>query len=732
MLQSQDALIKSVLIKLTARCNLNCDYCYVFNHIDQSWKSLPAKMSIDCIHDIARRIAEYTSQNKIPEFLCIFHGGEPLLLGSDNIVKYKQIIQEAVGGETKLFFSLQTNGVLLRQKDLEIFAKENIGISMSLDGPKEVQDLHRLSHSGASSYNKAKRGIDLLKKYPSIFEGVIAVIDPRTDPRPLLDFFSEISPPSCDFLLPDSNHDRKPFLKDQNENLYKEWLIKCFDTWIEDFPQLRIRFFDNLCEAILTGVSNTEAFGFGDVSLLSIETDGSFHDTDIFKTTKDGFSRLGLNVRDHSFKEAATTDKIKAHRRLLQMEGLSNQCKECSVVEICAGGCLQHRYSSRNEFDNPSVYCDELFTIINHISDRLQNMILADDDNDKADKIPIPVAPIDPIVYNQPTVNSKDFDVVYHSWTLQCLENFSEAINYASEKNKVISTLEKDFNNLSNSEKIRLSTYPSAVLWARLAKSELKNLPIYDLDDKRMYFDPTYLSSLFVSLRAQNEKTILIHEDDLMLRSLFGKTIFFEQDLQIIERGKSLTLEATRLIQDYSPGLWEEILRISPCIQFIVDPTAHPEKLVSFSDDKVPGCLYICIRHKKGFASVEDIADSIIHEHRHQKLYLLDSYSPIVLENSSYVKSPWREELRPVSGVFHGLFVFYELTKFWKWLYSKNIDKNNPSIKGNIIQNLEMMDEAITTLKTCSLSHIGEELLKVFEEFTTFFKQDDFIRRENA
>ena len=33
--------IGTVVLKLASPCNLNCSYCYVYNHEDQSWRNRP-------------------------------------------------------------------------------------------------------------------------------------------------------------------------------------------------------------------------------------------------------------------------------------------------------------------------------------------------------------------------------------------------------------------------------------------------------------------------------------------------------------------------------------------------------------------------------------------------------------------------------------------------------------------------------------------------------------------
>ena len=124
--------------------------------------------------------------------------------------------------------------------------------------------------------------------------------------------------------------------------------------------------------------------------------------------------------------------------------------------------------------------------------------------------------------------------------------------------------------------------------------------------------------------------------------------------------------------------------------------------------------MYVCIQHSQGVASPYDIADSIIHEHRHQKLYLLEEYSSVVTSNTPFVPSPWREELRPVSGLFHAVFVFHELEKFWRYLVKKPEKILSQKAHHETQKNQRMLKEAFITLETCALTDIGRNFLSLF------------------
>jgi len=77
------ARITSFLVKVASRCNLDCDYCYVYHHADQSWRAMPKLLSAEDRSCFATRLGAYTAQAEITHCAVVFHGGEPLLAGAD-------------------------------------------------------------------------------------------------------------------------------------------------------------------------------------------------------------------------------------------------------------------------------------------------------------------------------------------------------------------------------------------------------------------------------------------------------------------------------------------------------------------------------------------------------------------------------------------------------------------------------------------------------------------------
>ena len=70
----------NVVIKITERCNLACDYCYFFFRGDNSHRSHPPLIRSGVVDDIGKFFSEGARRYGITKIKVALHGGEPLLL----------------------------------------------------------------------------------------------------------------------------------------------------------------------------------------------------------------------------------------------------------------------------------------------------------------------------------------------------------------------------------------------------------------------------------------------------------------------------------------------------------------------------------------------------------------------------------------------------------------------------------------------------------------------------
>ena len=697
------------LLKVASRCNLACDYCYMYEHADQSWRQQPHMFTSETSAAAVKRIGEYVGGRDLQHVSVVFHGGEPLLFGAARLANLAAELRKAVPGGTRCDVSLQTNGVLLTAEALGILADADIGVSISLDGPRAVHDLHRLTSAGQSSHKDTERALALLAARPKTFAGVIAVIDPSTRPRDVLSYFAGKYVPALDFLLPDATYIRRPAGRDTDPDLYVRWLIEAFDVWFDEFPELPVRMFESLLGAVCGQPSPTDAFGFGSVSLLTIETDGSYHDLDVLKITAEGRSALGMNVRDHSVEEACAAPALAQHARLLSLVGLSETCQSCPEVKVCGGGAVPHRYAD-DGFEHPSVYCAELLALIRHIRARLTGALAAARPIANARRTG---ADVDLAAFDTAATASAQVDAMVRIWEDQALAALTAAVQTYADSSPAGEPAVKVLE-VSPRQLAQVAVTPSAILWARLAGAEASGTPLRALDGRHLQVDATGLGSLAWLAQHRNEQRPYVHRDDQLLRLPFGEPIeFLPFDGEITARARTAIEKALDLIGQYDDALLAEIRMLCTDIQLVRDLSAHPDKTVSFSDDSVPGALYVAPVTGQGDLDVTDLADSIIHEHRHQKLYLLSRTVDLVAADRPLVRSPWRVELRPPSGVLHAVFVFAELKAFWNWVVNTGPPQVRTYAREEVSTITSRLQDGTAILDGTALTPAGRRLVAI-------------------
>ena len=104
--------IHSVVLKLASHCNLNCTYCYVYNHEDHGFRQRPKFLSVEVYEALLQRMSEYSKTRADHRWTISFHGGEPTLVGLDRFRRIVARGREALGDHLESI-TLQTNATLI-------------------------------------------------------------------------------------------------------------------------------------------------------------------------------------------------------------------------------------------------------------------------------------------------------------------------------------------------------------------------------------------------------------------------------------------------------------------------------------------------------------------------------------------------------------------------------------------------------------------------------------------
>jgi uncharacterized protein len=330
-------------------------------------------MSRETVDWTAVRVAEHVRAHTLTAVEVILHGGEPLLAGASEIAYCVTRIRSAVDGAAEVDVGVHTNGTLLDSAHLQLFGELGVQVSVSLDGSAADHDRHRRRYDGMGTHTAVHRALWELGRnsHRALFAGLLCTIDLRNDPVATYEALVEFAPPVVDFLLPHGNWSAPPPMRSADSTTpYADWLIAVFERWYgAPVRETRIRIFEEIVNLLLGGQARVEGVGLSPAVMVVVETDGAIEQSDMLASAYDGAAVTGLHVARNSFDDALRLPGFTARQH--GIAGLPSACRGCRVRRVCGGGLPAHRYRQNNGFDNPSVYCLDLYRLIGHIRNRL-------------------------------------------------------------------------------------------------------------------------------------------------------------------------------------------------------------------------------------------------------------------------------------------------------------------------------------------------------------------------
>jgi len=362
-----------VILKVSERCNLACSYCYFFERADQSFKQHPPRLLRSVARDAGKFIAQGCAELGLQGVRIDLHGGEPLLIGKDAFSDICEILTDALSPGVEFELTVQTNATLIDDDWINIFARYQVKVGVSLDGAQALNDRFRVDRSGNSSYLATVAGINLLQAAARVGRiskiGLLAVINPSVPASDTYRHFVDVvGIRRMDFLLPNATHDEAiPF--EQPE--IGCFLCDLFDAWIdkEDYKTVRVRLLDSVV-ALLLG-ERSRLFGIGEEDgysseLVTIASDGALSPDDTLRGCGAAVMFTGMNVYNATLKQFLRSEHISHLER--QRLAIPPACRECCWYRCCGSGFMVHRYSQLSAFNNPSVHCVALKMLFAHVS----------------------------------------------------------------------------------------------------------------------------------------------------------------------------------------------------------------------------------------------------------------------------------------------------------------------------------------------------------------------------
>jgi len=346
---------RTLVLNVANDCNLGCSYCFA----SQGDYGTPKRMMSE---ETARRSVDFLLSNSgaHKSVTIVFFGGEPLM----NLKLIRRLVDYANEAGAKagkqVDFTMTTNATYLTREVIDFLSESHIGVSVSIDGPKEYHDLRRTYKNGHGSYDFIRpRVLELLNRHKTrpiaaratLTHGVTAVEECFWHLKEMgfheIGFAPVTSAAQDDFAL---TPDEMWQVMEQFRRLANVYVDEALANRHLGFSNV-----SNILSELHAGIVKAYPCGAG-LGLLGVGVDGDLFLCHRFSESKEhrmGSVAEGLN--------AAKQEQFLRQAHLSRKSG----CQVCWVRHICSGGCHHEAYVRHGALHQPnSHYCHWIRTWI--------------------------------------------------------------------------------------------------------------------------------------------------------------------------------------------------------------------------------------------------------------------------------------------------------------------------------------------------------------------------------
>ena len=341
-------IMDTVVVQPTPFCNINCSYCYL------PQRSVTSVMEQATIANLFAKI--FASGWTRDGLTVIWHAGEPLVVPIAFYETAFTAIEALRPASLQLRHSIQTNGMLITPAWCDLFKKWDVGVGVSIDGPKHLHDAHRVTRTGRGTFDSTLAGIRVLRQEKVPFH-VISVLSQEgiSAPQQMLDFYLSEGIDDICFNVEESEGDHVSdlFAGDDAQGGFKRFLN---EFWQLSRRSGKIRFIREI-DGMLPRVfrpdqsamrnSQVEAFGMLNVDCLGNVSSFSPELLGLKNAAYDDFI-IG-NINKQSLEEMRRSPSMSAMSRDIAA-GVQACRNDCEYFSVCGGGAPVNKLAENGSF----------------------------------------------------------------------------------------------------------------------------------------------------------------------------------------------------------------------------------------------------------------------------------------------------------------------------------------------------------------------------------------------
>jgi uncharacterized protein len=348
--------ISIVVVQPTPFCNINCRYCYLPQRSDRT------VMPQSTVETLFARV--FSSGWASGELTIIWHAGEPLVVSPDFYAHAFRTIETLRPASVQLRHSLQTNGMLISKEWCDLFKSWQVGVGVSIDGPRQFNDANRLTRTGKSTFDQALEGIRMLRSEGVPFH-VITVLSAASleAPEALLEFYRAEGIEDVCFNVEESEGDHVSalFSDADVQARFRAFLSRFWQLARQDERIRFIREIDGMLSRVFrpegAGLKNIQVEPFG---MLNVDCRGnvSTFSPELLGLKRPEYSDFIIgNVHTDSLEDMRNSAALRALTR--DIAAGVEVCRRCEYFSVCGGGAPVNKLFENGSFaSGRTSFCD--------------------------------------------------------------------------------------------------------------------------------------------------------------------------------------------------------------------------------------------------------------------------------------------------------------------------------------------------------------------------------------
>jgi uncharacterized protein len=332
-----------IILQPTPYCNINCSYCYLGHRDDRRL------MSREIIEALREKLFRRLGRESCP--IVVWHAGEPTAAPIEWYAHAYDRLLDVAPANTG--FAMQSNGIAIDDRWIELLKRTNTNISLSIDGPQRFHDARRRTRNNKPTWKLALRALRRLQE-AGFDPSVITVLHPDglACPEEYYAFYRSHEITQVSFSIDELEGANKTssFSGRDFKSEITAFLIAILELAYGDGFPLQVREIERVAQRLagveLTGNEQVEPW-----ASLVVAADGrvSTFSPEFMEAAAPAYDNFAFgNILDDELEDCARSPAfLRADQEIAR--GVEACKRSCRYFAICGGGSPVNKLSEKSD-----------------------------------------------------------------------------------------------------------------------------------------------------------------------------------------------------------------------------------------------------------------------------------------------------------------------------------------------------------------------------------------------